>query len=284
MVYQALKKGIFALLVALGTFGFTQSAQAAPIVFDLGGVLIETNTMATFWHLGLKNIAHYALSGHNPFALDRVFLAYLDQILPRNDGEIEAHDDKGRLLPQYMCDWLKGSREPEDILDEVLDTIQEDPDLDSAEKMMFSRLAQVIFNPETFIATRKVVPGAISLIKELIAQGHTVYIISNWDAISFDILKTNHAHLFDLFEDRIVISGKINLIKPDPAIYRHLADIFDLEITECIFIDDQLINVQAAQSVGMQAIHCQKNISKLSHTKLVHSGIAVLTTLAQSMG
>lgn len=279
MVFQALKKGIFALIIALATLGFSQS-QAAPIVFDLGGVLIETNTMAVFWHLGLRNIAHYALSGHNPFGLDSAFLAYLDQILPRNEGEIEARDDKGRLLPQYMCDWLKGSREPDEILDEICDTIEEDPDLDSAQKMIFTRLAELIFTPETFITTRKIAPGALTLIKELIAQGHTVYIISNWDAISFDILKTTHAQLFDLFEDRIVISGKINLIKPDPAIYLHLADTFNLDITECIFIDDQLVNVQAAQSVGMQAIHCQKSLSKLSHTKLVQSGIGTLTTLA----
>lgn len=48
----------------------------------------------------------------------------------------------------------------------------------------------------------------------------------------------------------------MKLGKPDPAIFELLAQRHGLVAADTLFIDDLLANVQAAQALGWQAIHC----------------------------
>ncbi len=48
-----------------------------------------------------------------------------------------------------------------------------------------------------------------------------------------------------------VLSGKIRLVKPDIAIYRYLFDLYKLNPSEGLFVDDREENVQAAIAAGM---------------------------------
>ena len=50
-----------------------------------------------------------------------------------------------------------------------------------------------------------------------------------------------------------VFSCYVNLIKPDPAIYRCLLEMYGLKAEECLFIDDREDNVVAARKLGIQA-------------------------------
>jgi putative hydrolase of the HAD superfamily len=59
--------------------------------------------------------------------------------------------------------------------------------------------------------------------------------------------------LLDLF-DLVVISAEAGLRKPDPAIFRLTAIVAELEVSECLLIDDKRRNTLAAEAVGMQAI------------------------------
>ena len=58
---------------------------------------------------------------------------------------------------------------------------------------------------------------------------------------------------FSRFRD-LVISGKILLAKPDPAIFRHLFTKTGIAPAESVFIDDLPRNVAAARGCGMHAI------------------------------
>lgn len=49
-------------------------------------------------------------------------------------------------------------------------------------------------------------------------------------------------------------SYQLRLIKPDPAIYRHVIEKLEVDPAEALFLDDLEENVLAAQSVGMQAL------------------------------
>ena len=51
-----------------------------------------------------------------------------------------------------------------------------------------------------------------------------------------------------------VFSCYVQLIKPDPEIYRTLLEKYGLQAEECLFIDDREDNVVAARELGMQAI------------------------------
>jgi len=54
--------------------------------------------------------------------------------------------------------------------------------------------------------------------------------------------------------DVLVWSYKLGIAKPDPAIYRHVLRELGVEPGQALFLDDKLVNVEAAQALGMRAI------------------------------
>ncbi|WBQ03925.1 HAD family hydrolase [Kribbella sp. CA-293567] len=56
-----------------------------------------------------------------------------------------------------------------------------------------------------------------------------------------------------MFDD-IVISGEVQLRKPEPEIYQLAAQRLALRPTECVFIDDLELNVVAARELGITGI------------------------------
>lgn len=53
--------------------------------------------------------------------------------------------------------------------------------------------------------------------------------------------------------DELFISGELNMMKPDPRIYRHAVDKLGLEPGEVIFFDDRQANVDGAIRAGLQS-------------------------------
>ncbi len=55
-----------------------------------------------------------------------------------------------------------------------------------------------------------------------------------------------------LDEIDVLVDGSVeHVLKPDPAIYRLALDRLDVAAADCLFVDDQPVNVAGAQSVGM---------------------------------
>jgi putative hydrolase of the HAD superfamily len=50
-----------------------------------------------------------------------------------------------------------------------------------------------------------------------------------------------------------VISAEIGILKPDPAIFRHATEKFNLLAEETVFFDDVQANVDGASSIGINA-------------------------------
>jgi len=94
--------------------------------------------------------------------------------------------------------------------------------------------------------------GSLAVLEALAARGTKLYALSNWAAETFE----NTRHLFPFLErfDGIVISGQIGLAKPDPRIFAHLLDAHRLEAEAVLFVDDRATNVDAARTVGIDAV------------------------------
>ena len=92
----------------------------------------------------------------------------------------------------------------------------------------------------------------VALMDELFTQGAALYCLSNMPVERYAWLRQHH-DLWHCFQG-IVISGEIQLIKPDAAIYQHLLQTFDLQAEECIFLDDSAPNVAAANALGIHGI------------------------------
>jgi putative hydrolase of the HAD superfamily len=52
-----------------------------------------------------------------------------------------------------------------------------------------------------------------------------------------------------------IFSGDVQLIKPEPEIYALLESRYQLQAAETIFIDDLLVNIEAAKARGWHGIH-----------------------------
>ncbi|HVX25492.1 MAG TPA: HAD family phosphatase [Parafilimonas sp.] len=80
-----------------------------------------------------------------------------------------------------------------------------------------------------------------------------VYGLTNWSAETFPVAleRFNFLKLFD----GIVVSGDEKLIKPGKEIFHLLLSRYNLHAENCVFIDDNVRNVQSAANIGFHAIH-----------------------------
>lgn len=62
--------------------------------------------------------------------------------------------------------------------------------------------------------------------------------------------------------DVVLASSEVGMVKPQPEIYRLLAERLGLQMDEIVFIDDSPGHVEAAQSLGMKA-HAYKDMPDL---------------------
>ncbi|MFZ3070214.1 MAG: HAD family phosphatase [Anaerolineaceae bacterium] len=64
---------------------------------------------------------------------------------------------------------------------------------------------------------------------------------------------------FDQFVDEIIISAEEGFAKPEREIYEIAVNRLDSKPETCLFVDDMIENILAAQSFGMQTIHHTSN-------------------------
>lgn len=250
-----------ALPLYLFVFGAAPSAaeyksDQPAIILDLGGVLMETKKLASAQFLGLRDIIwYYFTSGKSTKNIRLKFYATLDKINGTTGNSAGARDDEGNLMPEMMCDWLRGTRTCKDLRTTTMTAIEAHPEWFSsaAEQQVVDRLGRMIFTPEIFVQTQQPIEDGIKFVKECKRRGYLVYVLSNWDHESFDLLVTEYHDFFKLF-DGIIISGDVHVIKPDTQIYQQFTS--RLTAQHCVFIDDRIENIEAAQENGIFGIRC----------------------------
>ena len=94
---------------------------------------------------------------------------------------------------------------------------------------------------------------SVRILKEIQSRQYKVYGLTNWSAETFPVALNQFDFLQSL--DGIVVSGAEKLVKPDPAIFHLLLGRYKLKAKDCVFIDDNINNVNVASSLGFDAIH-----------------------------
>ncbi len=97
------------------------------------------------------------------------------------------------------------------------------------------------------------IDGVPEIMAELDDAGVPLYAITNFNQEMFPIAEPLYPDIAR-FKD-IAVSGRLGMIKPDPAIYRWLIDRNRLDPARAVFIDDVPRNVEAAREVGMKGHH-----------------------------
>ncbi len=242
-------------------FGATPSAQDfrvdhPAIILDLGGVLMETKKLTSASYLGYKQMVWYYLtSGKDTKNIRTKFYETLNKITETAGNSCGATDEEGNALPEMMCAWLRGTRTCKDLRITTIRAIRTHPEwFDSkSEQIIVERLARMIFTPEIFAQTQQPIAEGIKFVKECKKRGYYVYVLSNWDHESFDLLVNKYHDFFKLF-DGIIISGDVHTIKPEPQIYQQFTS--RLVPHHCAFIDDRIENVESARQNGIYGILC----------------------------
>ncbi|MGD0466378.1 MAG: HAD family phosphatase [Gammaproteobacteria bacterium] len=117
--------------------------------------------------------------------------------------------------------------------------------------------------------SQTLIPGSLELLHKLHAANIPLYSITDniKEIIEYHWSHSNFLHYFK----GIVVSAELGILKPDQKIYRYLLNKYNLHPVESVFIDDLIINVEGALSVGMQAFQFTDAVS--CENKLIELGL-----------
>ena len=185
------------------------------IVFDFGGVLFHWQPNAFIARLLPQRAA-------TPRAAQELAAAFFESF----DGDW-AEFDRGTLHREPLAERIAlrtGLSRPE--VDAVIDAVPHE------------------LQP---------IDGTVDLLRRLYARGHALYFLSNMPAPYADHLEATHPFI-GLFRTG-VFSARVQMIKPERAIFDHAAQVFGIDPAQTLFIDDLARNAEAARAAGWQALH-----------------------------
>ena len=96
-------------------------------------------------------------------------------------------------------------------------------------------------------------PGAHALV-ERVSRRYRTALLSNTNVLHIEHLKPSMEPAFQHME-RLFLSYEMGLRKPDAAIYQQALREMGVPPQRALFADDMAQNVEAAQALGMQAVH-----------------------------
>jgi 2-haloacid dehalogenase len=96
------------------------------------------------------------------------------------------------------------------------------------------------------------VPGTVDVVRDLHAAGVPLAGLTNWS----DELYPHAPARFEFLGllDDVVVSGTVGAAKPDRRAYEIAAERLGLPLESLAFVDDKQLNVDAAATLGMDAI------------------------------
>jgi epoxide hydrolase-like predicted phosphatase len=99
----------------------------------------------------------------------------------------------------------------------------------------------------------------LDLMRDLRTRGFRMAILTN-NVREWEELWRSKLPVDEIFE-LVVDSAWVGMRKPDPEIYKLTMSRLDggLDPRECLFVDDNELNVEAARDLGMRAVHFESN-------------------------
>ncbi|MCK5632863.1 HAD-IA family hydrolase, partial [bacterium] len=263
----------------------SKKAPIKHVIFDLGDVLIASNKAKAFMHIGPLSILKYLLTLHNPAKIMDKAFEVIHQIKPLDKDKRAATTSYGNgIFPQLCTDWLAGTITCQDTLTTIHTFIDNNPNLfnNSAERMLVKKTVTFMFTPEMLAKTQHPVKAGIEFVKECKKRGLNVFILSNFDTESFEIIKKQNPLLFGLFkEENIFVSGYFGTVKPRNDFYEIFLQESGISAENCVFFDDQQANIDTAQKLGIHAVLCPVKSSLKSKPNIDHLKKQLDTLIAQ---
>ena len=116
------------------------------------------------------------------------------------------------------------------------------------------KVEEVIWNGPSYI---DIYTEVFPVLSELKKKGHRIFVLSNTSKVFYDLLEEQLSPIKELL-DGFVLSCDIKAIKPDLAMFKEILDKYQLDPTNCVFLDDIEINTIAAQKLGIKSYQVMK--------------------------
>ena len=127
------------------------------------------------------------------------------------------------------------------------------------------KVEEVIWNWPSYIDIyREVFP----ILSELKKKGHRIFVLSNTSKVFYDLLEEQLSPLKELL-DGFVLSCDIKAIKPDLAMFKEILDKYQLDPTNCVFLDDIEDNTIAAEKLGIKVYKVKKRSDAVDFLKKI---------------
>lgn len=115
------------------------------------------------------------------------------------------------------------------------------------------------------------IPENVAVLRKLKNTDYQLFGLTNWSDETFPYA-LKHYDFFQIFENKIVVSGTEKLIKPDPSIWNLLLERYQIKAEESVFIDDNEANIKIAEKLQFKTIHVQENTNlqeELTHFNVI---------------
>ncbi len=233
--------------------------QYKNLVFDLGDVLFSVDKIYMIRVFGFWNIIKYVcINRADP---SKKVYQTLDYIAHTEYRTTPAMAYKDILLPSCMVNWIAGKISNQAALttlrEQIAQLAAKHYFKNKLEQSIIEKIVDAMFNVQTLSHALKPVAPLFKALADIKKQGnYKIFLLTNLDKETYLALLKLYPKLFALF-DGIVISGILQLLKPEPEIYRYLLHTYNLKPDETLFFDDQPENVLGAQKLGIDSIVCE---------------------------
>ncbi|XUW88117.1 HAD family phosphatase [Burkholderia sp. M6-3] len=165
------------------------------------------------------------------------------QLIP---GEAER-----RWFLTHVCsmDWVIRQDGGQPIVEATEELVARFPDHEALIRAFYERWHEMVAG---------VLEDGVAIMEKLEAAEVPLFGLTNWSAETFPYA-WEHYPVLRRFRD-IVVSGRVGLVKPDPAIFAAMRERIDVQLPgvepgELVFIDDNLKNAAAATALGWHGVH-----------------------------
>ena len=93
---------------------------------------------------------------------------------------------------------------------------------------------------------------------EGLAAGYRLLLLSNTNALHFEMLRRNYARMLGHFHD-LVLSYEVHAMKPQPEIFQVAVERAGCRPEECFYTDDIGAYVEAARRMGIDAVQFESS-------------------------
>lgn len=142
-------------------------------------------------------------------------------------------------------DWNENQDAGYPLANATEELVAKHPEWEKEIKAFYGRWVEMLGGP---------IQGTVDIFKQLKqSPDNRFYALTNWSAETFPIALEKFDFL-QWFDGRLV-SGEEKTRKPFLDFYQKLLDKFSIEASRAVFIDDNLRNIKAAESMGIKSIH-----------------------------